>query len=87
LKTDNFAAALADQVLVLRRLLNLVIATNLTQPHLINQSQFLEEVKSAVYCSLTDRLIPGTGATIKLLGIDMPFSIAQQFQKQTPLAC
>jgi hypothetical protein len=81
LKFNDFPAPLADQMLVLRRLLNLVIATNLTQPHLINQFEFLEEVKGAVYRRWTYRLISGTGTTIKLLGVNMLFSIAQEFQK------
>jgi hypothetical protein len=76
LKFDDFATSLTDHVLVLRRLLNLVIAANLAQSHLINQPQFLEKVKAAVYRGWTYRLIPGTGATIKLLSVYMPFSIA-----------
>jgi hypothetical protein len=76
LKFDDSAAPLADEMLVLLRLLNLVIAANLAQPHLVNQAQFLEELKAAVHCRWANRLIPGTGAAVKLLGVDMPRSIS-----------
>lgn len=76
LKFDDSATPLADEMLVLPRLLNLVIATNLAQPHLVNQAQFLEELKATVHCRWTNRLIAGTGTTVKLLGVDMPLSIS-----------
>lgn len=65
-------------MLMLHRVLHFIITAYLSQPSLIHETQFLEQMQTSIYRSQADGLALAISASVQFLGIYMLTGVTNQ---------